>query len=104
LPPPDRTISGYRVYDTDALDRLAFIRHAQAAALTLRQIRTVLAVRDRGDAPCEHVTAMVTARIADVEARMADLRRTRRHLLELARRAETLDPRDCRGYCEILRQ
>lgn len=48
---PDRTPSGYRDYDADTVDRLAFIRHAQAAGLTLRQIREILEVRDGAHAP-----------------------------------------------------
>ncbi len=39
LPPPGRTPAGYRDYDPAVLDRLAFIRHAQAAGLTLAAIR-----------------------------------------------------------------
>src|SRR5215472_16787460 len=35
LPPPDRTPAGYRDYGPGVLERLAFIRHAQAAGLTL---------------------------------------------------------------------
>ena len=39
LPAPARTGSGYRDYDPGVLERLAFIRHAQAAGLTLDAIR-----------------------------------------------------------------
>jgi len=46
LPPPARTPSGYRDYDRAVLDRLAFIRQAQAAGLTLGHIRQVLDIRD----------------------------------------------------------
>lgn len=43
LPAPARTPAGYRDYDRGILQRLAFIRHAQAAGLTLEHIRQVLA-------------------------------------------------------------
>jgi len=39
LPAPARTPAGYRDYDPAILERLAFIRHAQAAGLTLEHIR-----------------------------------------------------------------
>jgi MerR family Zn(II)-responsive transcriptional regulator of zntA len=42
LPPPARTPAGYRDYDPAILERLAFIRHAQAAGLALDAIRQVL--------------------------------------------------------------
>ncbi len=34
LPPPGRTPAGYRDYGPAILERLAFIRHSQAAGLT----------------------------------------------------------------------
>ncbi|WP_353301133.1 MerR family DNA-binding protein, partial [Micrococcus luteus] len=40
----------------EVLDRLDFIRRGQAAGLTLAQIGQVLDIRDRGQAPCRHVT------------------------------------------------
>src|SRR5580693_8679021 len=46
LPRPARAPSGYRDYGPAILERLAFIRHAQAAGLTLEHIRQVLDIRD----------------------------------------------------------
>ncbi|MCV7586753.1 MerR family transcriptional regulator, partial [Micrococcus luteus] len=56
LPAADRTPAGYRDYGAEVLDRLDFIRRGQAAGLTLAQIGQVLDIRDRGQAPCRHVT------------------------------------------------
>jgi DNA-binding transcriptional MerR regulator len=92
---PERTASGYRDYPPEAVDRVAFIRHAQAAGLTLRQIREILAVRDDGQAPCRHVADLVDRRLAEVEQRLRELRATRTQLRQLAQRLEALDPADC---------
>ncbi len=102
LPPPGRTPAGYRDYDPAVLDRLAFIRHAQAAGLTLDAIRQVLEIRDGGLPPCVHVTELIARRLAEVEARLAELNRTRDQLVVLAARAAAQDPADCRGYCSII--
>jgi DNA-binding transcriptional MerR regulator len=102
LPPPDRTPSGYRDYDPVILARLAFIRHAQAAGLTLEAIRQVIEVRDGGQPPCVHVTALIARRLAEVQARLAELSATRDQLAALAERAAAQDPADCRGYCSII--
>jgi DNA-binding transcriptional MerR regulator len=102
LAPPGRTPAGYRDYDPAILDRLAFIRHAQAAGLTLAAIRQVLEIRDGGQPPCVHVTDLIGRRLAEVEARLAELGRTRDQLVVLAARAAALDPADCRGYCSIV--
>jgi DNA-binding transcriptional MerR regulator len=84
------------------VNRLEFILHAQASGLTLRQIRDVLSIGDSGAPPCEHVRVLVDVRLAEVEERIAELTRTRRHLRELARRAAAQDPADCRGHCSII--
>jgi DNA-binding transcriptional MerR regulator len=102
VPLPSRTSSGYRDYQPDAVDRLTFIRHAQSAGFTLDQIRRVLGIGDSGERPCEHVSQLITDRLAEVEARIADLKATRSHLRVLARRAADQDPAQCTGYCSIL--
>ena len=102
IPPPARTTAGYREYGPAILERLAFIRHAQAAGLTLEQIRQVLGIRDGGQPPCVHVTALITRRLGEVEARLAELSRARDQLIMLAGRAAAQDPADCRGYCSII--
>ena len=100
--PPARTAGGYRDYDPAIVERLTFIRQAQAAGLTLEHIRQVLDIRDGGQPPCVHVAAVIARRLAEVEARRAELARTRDQLAALAARAAAQDPADCRGYCSII--
>lgn len=95
LPEPDRTPAGYRDYAAAAAERVTFVRRAQAAGLTLRQIGEVLAVHDDGQAPCRHVEQLVAERLADVEQRLADLRHTHAQLQQLHARVRRLDPDDC---------
>ena len=102
LPEPTRTPSGYRDYRPEIIERLAFIRHAQAAGLTLEHIHQVLDIRDGGQPPCVHVTGLISQRLGEVEARLAELGRARDQLLLLAGRAAAQDPADCRGYCSII--
>ena len=102
LPAPARTGSGYRDYDPAILERLAFIRQAQAAGLTLEHIRQVLDIRDGGQPPCVHVAGLIDRRMAEMDARLAELARARDQLASLAARAAAQDPADCRGYCSII--
>jgi len=95
LPQPPRTAGGYRDYPPGALDRLAFIRHAQSAGFTLADIRGVLAIRDSGQAPCQHVSVLIDEHLARVERRIAELTRARDALRDLQRRAAATDPADC---------
>lgn len=102
MPEPARTRSGYRDYPIDAVDRVAFVRDAQKAGFTLRQIGQILHIRDGGQPPCAHVGQLIDQRLAEVERRLAELQHTSARLRELAHRTRELDPADCGGYCEII--
>lgn len=92
---PDRTSGGYRDYSPQVIDRVGFIKQAQTAGLTLRQIAGILEIRDDGRAPCRHVGDLVDERLADIDRRLEDLRRTRRQLREVRGRLDDLAPADC---------
>lgn len=84
LSPDSRTRAKYRVYGESALERLRFIRAAQATGFTLEDIAALLMLRDEGAAGGCHaeVSSMISGRLADVETRLADLRRVRAVLRE----------------------
>lgn len=73
LPDAERGANGYRVYDEAMLARLRFINVAQAAGLTLSEIRTIIALRDDGHLPCAHVVTLIDTKLADVRARIKQL-------------------------------
>ncbi|WP_019632622.1 MerR family transcriptional regulator [Actinomadura atramentaria] len=77
LLPAARTPSGYRVYDEDAVARLAFIRAGKRLGLPLEEIGELLAVW--ADGPCADVKADLRPRI---EARLADAGRRAVELAE----------------------
>ena len=95
LPAPLRTPSGYRDYDQTAVDRLAFVRAAQAAGLTLAEIREVVAVREAQGRPCAHVVELLDRHADELDARIAELEATRADVRRLRERAATLDPAAC---------
>ncbi|AJC60952.1 heavy metal-responsive transcriptional regulator [Streptomyces sp. 769] len=104
LADPPRTAGGYRDYPAHAPARVAFIRSAQAAGLSLAEIRDVLAIRDGGHPPCAHVTELLDRHLTDVEHRIAELEATRAMLRELTRTASVTDPATCTegDICRIL--
>ncbi|MFC9625798.1 heavy metal-responsive transcriptional regulator [Streptomyces sp. NPDC056930] len=104
LPAPPRTPGGYRDYPPHTAARLAFVRDAQAAGLTLAEIRSVLALRDSGQAPCTQVGMLIEEHLTAIDRRMAELRQARTVLRKLARRAAVTDPDTCTAgdICTIL--
>lgn len=104
LSPPARTTAGYRDYDETVLARLRFVRAAQAAGLTLAEIRTVIIVREDLDAPCAHVTALLDRHAAALDQRIAELEATRAEVRRLRERAATLNPATCsdEAVCHVI--
>lgn len=102
LPEPERTRSGYRDYAGGAVARLSFIRAAQSIGLTLGEIHEVLALRNRGETPCPQVVTLLDQRAVELAERIAALEQMRRELLQLAKQARQLPPRDDADFCHII--
>ena len=65
----------YRSYGEAELERLRFIRSAQASGFSLDDIAALLSLRDSESAPSAEVQDLIRARLREVAARLADLQR-----------------------------
>lgn len=74
LPAPARSAGGYRLYGTDHLKRLTFIRRARALGFSIDEVRTLLQLADERKRPCAEVRVVAGAHLGDVRAKIADLR------------------------------
>lgn len=84
------------MYENATVDRIAFIRDAQTAGISLDEIQMILDLRDRGESTCGHVIATLEDHLAEVDRQMKELTRTRERLKEIIARARSLDPTDCK--------
>lgn len=82
LDKPSRTFSGYRVYGPEILERLAFIKRAQALGFSLDEIKRIVDDARRGESPCDEVREIVSRRLEDLDERMREMRRYRKELAE----------------------
>lgn len=81
LPAPKRTAGGFRLYAATTVDRLRFIKQAQTLGLTLREIRDLVSYQDKGGrARCRRVRDLLAAKLAELEAKLAELQDFRRVL------------------------
>ncbi len=84
LAEPPRRESGYREFPESDVARLGFIRRAQALGFTLAEIGDLLSLRVDPQTTSADVHRRVEAKLKDVGEKMADLRRIRSALRELA--------------------
>jgi len=81
LDPPRRTVSGYRLYEPEAVEKLLFIKKAQRFGLTLSEIRTVVQNSRKGLGPCcQHVKKLLDEKRKELDATIQELQATRRNL------------------------
>lgn len=101
---PARTRSGYRDYDIDAVERLQFIRDAQAVGLSLTEVQTLLAMKDAKISTCGHTLAFLDRHIAEIDGQITRLELARSELQDLADRARGLDPATCTdpNRCQVI--
>lgn len=104
MEPPQRRANGYREYGDDALERLRFIRDAQASGLSLAESGEILHMKDHGESTCAHSRAMLDRHLAEIDAQIASLLAAKAELTALSRRAESLDPTECTdpNRCQVL--
>ena len=81
LPKPPRTAGRFRMYPTETVARLRFIRQAQGLGLELREIRELLApAAGRRREHCQRVRAMLQGHLDDTDRRLEELTAFRRTL------------------------
>lgn len=84
LAEPLRSAKGYRLYGENDVRRLRFIMRARALGFTIEEIRGLLTLVDGGTQTCAEVNARTELHLADVRAKIADLRRIETILAETA--------------------
>src|SRR6266705_4808204 len=85
-PAPVRSAGGYRLYGTEHLKRLNFIRRARLLGFSIGEVRTLLRLADERKRPCAEVRVVAEAHLADVRNKIADLKTMERVLKETVAR------------------
>lgn len=99
LPSPARRASGYRQFAPDCVQRVRFIRHAQELGFSLREVQELLSLSMDPHKSCADVRERAAAKVADIEGRLASLKRMRTALTRLMKRCPGDGPTEA---CPIL--
>ena len=88
LPRPERTESGYRDYTDTDVALLRFVRRARSLGIPLDDVREIVELRIRGQAPCDVVRHAMTREAALIDSRIEELHALRDELLRLRELAD----------------
>jgi MerR family mercuric resistance operon transcriptional regulator len=95
LPDPPRTSAGYRNYSAAHATRLRFILRARELGFSMEGIRGLMGLEDGAAPTCAEVKERTKRHLADVRARIADLRRIEAVLAATASRCSGAEVPDC---------
>lgn len=99
LPEPERTSGGHRIYTNDDISRLRFIQSAKFVGFTLKEIRTMMRVRDvPPDGDCEDAMELARLKLEEIEKRLQHLHSIRDSLHKFIHNC----PGKGRGHCTVL--
>src|SRR5215216_2159936 len=85
LPSPERSPNGYRDYSERDVERARFVAGIRSLDLSLDEIKELLAMRDRREAPCRTLLDLIEQKADQVEERIQLLKQMEVDLRQLHR-------------------
>lgn len=95
LPRSKRTDAGYRIYDENEVGSLRFIRKARDLGFSMNEIKTLLGLWRNRSRSSAQVKALAKTHIAELEAKIAELRSMSEALQHLATNCHGDDRPEC---------
>ena len=96
LAAPPRTSSGRRIYGPTEIWNLAFIRRSRELGFTLDEVRALLALSaEDGKNNCGEVREVAARHLADIRAKIVDLRAMARVLSDAVQRCDAGEVPGC---------
>ncbi len=96
IPAPPRSSGNQRVYDSSAIHRLTFIRHARELGFPLQAIRDLISLSDNPDQSCEAADVIAKAQLDEVDLRIRRLGALRNELERMVEQCKGGRIADCR--------
>lgn len=101
LPRAARSAGGFRLFTSDAIERIRFIKQAQEIGLSLDEIGSLLAIS--GGSECRRVRDLLQLKLAELDERIRQMRGFRHTLADrLADCEEELNARGESACCPVV--
>jgi MerR family transcriptional regulator, copper efflux regulator len=99
-----RTEGGFRLFDSDVLDRLNFIKRAQSLGLSLLEIKDFLGIHDRGELPCDRIEAKLQSKVTAIDKQIQELMLFKQELQVLLSKWQAVQPQHESTICPIIQR
>ena len=83
MPAPGRSAGGYRMYRTDELKRLGFVRRGRQLGFSLDELRELLRLVDGHAYTCAEVHTTTLQHLSEVRRKIVDLNRLERVMADM---------------------
>lgn len=83
VPKAERASNGRRFYDEPAIARLRFVRRCRDLGFSIRQIKDLISLSESGETSCADASQIGERHLADVRAKLRNLRQLEDALEEL---------------------
>lgn len=106
LPEADRSDSGQRIYGSDDLDRLAFIRRCRDFGFGIEQVRLLAGLSISADKDCREVGDIARVHLAEVQAKLTELKALEHSLQRFVAQCDSIccggPGRDCVVFKDLV--
>ena len=86
---PPRTEGGFRLFKTQDIRRIQFIRRAQRLGFSLPEIRELLVIDRDEDETCSHMRDLLHAKVAQIHSKVEELLLLEEQLTKKLRKCES---------------
>lgn len=105
IPHPPRSRSSYRLYTPEIIERVRFIRKAQALGFSLEEIKEIFGLAQKGTSPCGRVQAALAEKLNEVDRRLKELSDFRVELAALIAQSAELSSHEAEAQvCSIVEE
>lgn len=104
LSPNRDPFNDYRRFDSDALERLRFVKRAKTLGFSLAEIREIVGMSHARKSPCPRVRDIVRTRIAENAAHIAEMIQLQQRLEHTSHRWSAMPDRapSGRAICHLI--
>lgn len=105
IPPPQRTVAGYRLFSREDIERLTFIVRAKSLGLSLDEIKDILTLKNGRSLTCRAVYERLNQKLQDIEDKIRQLQSLQNELVPLLEQCRTnFNHPDPEHQCTVLEQ